>query len=55
MVSEGYTRYPPPRLARTFERFLGLPVPAVLGTMWLAGAAPMSVPVLALYLAWSSP
>ena len=40
-----------PLLARAYEGFLELPVPVVLGAMWLAGAAPVGVLVLlALYL-----
>ncbi len=41
-----------PLLARAYEGFLELPVPVVLGAMWLAGAAPGGVLVLllALYL-----
>ena len=40
------------RLAHSYECFLELPVPIVLGTMWLAGVGLMSVGVLVLYLSW---
>jgi hypothetical protein len=40
------------RLSRSYEWFLELPVPVVLGTMWLAGVGLISVGVLVLYLLW---
>jgi hypothetical protein len=40
------------RLAHSYECFLELPVPVVLGTMWLARVGLMSVGVLVLYLSW---
>jgi hypothetical protein len=39
-------------VARAYEWFLELPVPVVLGAMWLAGVGLMSVGVLSLYLFW---
>ena len=39
-------------IASAHEGFLELPVPVVLGAMWLAGVALMGVGVLALYLFW---
>jgi hypothetical protein len=38
--------------ARANEWFLELPVPIVLGAMWLAGVGLMSVGVLSLHLFW---
>jgi hypothetical protein len=40
------------RLSCSYEWFLELPGPVVLGTMWLAGAGLASVGVLLLYLSW---
>jgi hypothetical protein len=40
------------RLARSYEWFLELPVPIVLGAMWLAGVGLTSVGVIVLYLLW---
>ena len=42
------------RLTRSYEWFLELPVPSVLGAMWLAGVGLMSVGVLLLYVVWSA-
>jgi hypothetical protein len=42
------------RLTRSYEWFLELPVPIVLGAMWLAGVGLMSVGVLMLYVVWST-
>ena len=42
------------RLTRSYEWFLELPVPIVLGAMWLAGVGLMSVGVLLLYVVWST-
>jgi hypothetical protein len=40
------------RLTRSYEWFLELPVPIVLGAMWLTGVGLMSVGVLMLYVFW---
>jgi hypothetical protein len=42
------------RLTRSYEWFLELPIPIVLGAMWLAGVGLMSVGVLLLYVVWSA-
>ena len=39
-------------IASAYEWFLELPVPIVLGMMWLAGVGLVSVGVLTLYLLW---
>ena len=36
--------------ARIYARFVELPVPVVLGVLWLVGVAFLSMGVLALYL-----
>ena len=41
-------------LQRAYEGFLELPVPVVLGAMWLMGVALMGLSALALYLLWLS-
>jgi hypothetical protein len=40
------------RLVRSYEWFLELPVPILLGAMWLAGVGLISACVLVLYLLW---
>ena len=40
------------RVERACERFLELPVPIVLGLLWLAGAVPMGLCAVALYSLW---
>ena len=40
------------RIAFAYKWFLELPVPVVLGVMWLAGVGLMGVGVLTLYLFW---
>jgi hypothetical protein len=40
------------RAIRAYKWFLELPVPLVLGVMWLAGVGLMGVGVLVLYLFW---
>ena len=42
----------PSPLWRSYERFLGLPVPLVLAAMWLAGAALLGSVGTALWLTW---
>lgn len=37
---------------RVYERILELPVPVVLGIMWLTGAALAGLGVLVLYFLW---
>jgi len=39
-------------LERTYERFLGLPVPVVLTVLWLGGWALVGWCAIALYLVW---
>ena len=41
------------RPERTYERFLELPGPAVLGMMWLLGIIPMGLCAAALYSLWA--
>jgi hypothetical protein len=41
------------RLERTYERFLELPGPAVLGMLWLLGIIPMGLCAAALYSLWA--
>ena len=41
------------RLERTYERFLELPGPAVLGILWLLGIIPMGLCAAALYSLWA--
>jgi hypothetical protein len=43
---------PQRRLACSYEWFLELPVPVVLGAMWLVGVGLTSVGVLVLYVSW---
>ena len=40
----------PKRMARAYERFLGLPVVVVLAVMWVAGATLLGSLALALYI-----
>jgi hypothetical protein len=40
------------RLVRSYEWFLELPVPIVLGAMWLAGVGLISAGVLGVYPLW---
>ena len=40
------------RISRTYERCLDLPVPIVLGALWVTGATLLSASVLTLYLFW---
>jgi hypothetical protein len=41
------------RVERACERFLQLPVPIVLGLLWLVGAVPVGLCAVALYCSWS--
>ena len=41
------------RLERTYERFLELPGPAVLGMLWLLGTIPTSLCAAAIYSLWT--
>jgi hypothetical protein len=41
------------RLERTYERYLELPVPAVLGMLWLLSMIPLGLCAYALYSLWS--
>jgi hypothetical protein len=41
------------RLERTYERFLELPGPAVLGMLWLLGTIPMGLCAAALHSLWA--
>jgi hypothetical protein len=40
------------RLGPAYERLLELPVPAVLGLLWLAGTIPIGLCSVALYALW---
>jgi hypothetical protein len=40
------------KAVRAYEWFLKLPVPFVLGVMWLAGVGLMGIGVLGLYFFW---
>ncbi len=41
------------RLERTYERFLELPRPAVLGLLWLLGKIPIGLCAAAIYSLWT--
>jgi hypothetical protein len=41
------------RLERTYEQFLELPGPAVLGILWLLGIIPIGLCAAALYSLWA--
>jgi hypothetical protein len=41
-------------IARAYERYLQLPVPVVLASLWLVGTVPIALCVLAFYLLWLS-
>jgi hypothetical protein len=51
--SSGTASPTPKRLARAYERFLGMPVLVVLGVMWVTGAVLLGSCALALYIVGS--